>query len=1058
MLTVLFCIATVAGCSNGSESSNEPETPTDIEQGQTQGADGTQTEVVRVPGYHVIYDANGADSGTVPVDTNGYKTGDMATILDNTGNLQKEGYIFDGWVIYDEYTETFIFNDIVIGGNPTYINPGDEIFVGRDIKLLAYWAKRKVAITIPNGMVFDGLRSLRLYWQSASENAPTGEYTITVSGLANTMADVPIFTELTPYENAQFIVDLSDVTIKSKASFSVGQCEPLKEVKLPISLTAVSAGAFKDCTNLERVVFGSLTGWFFQPEDSTEWQQLDVANPEENAIYLKNGGGCEKRIPVTSILLSQTSISLFVGETETITVIVLPEDATDKTVVWESSDTSVATVYEGKIYARAVGDAIISATIGDVVNSVLVSVVKIPVTDMQLSETSLIIDIGNSKSIEITFIPENATDTSIQWKSEDTSIAVVENGVITGVGVGETIITATSNGITKDITVRVKEKVVSIESISLSAETLYMDREQSVRLVATVLPENATNKTIAWESSDTSVATVDNGIVMGVGYGKATITATAGAESATAVVIIRVPVEKVELSSDFLAMNVGSSETLIATVYPLNATDAEITWESSNESVATVDNGIITGVGYGKATITATAGAKSATVIVVIRVPVEKIELSSDFLAMNVGSSETLIATVYPLNATDAEIIWESSNESVATVDNGTITALSGGTTTITATCGDFSNSCLITVYVPVSDITLSETSISVIKDCLYKIRASVLPADATDKAVTWSSDDTTVAKVERGLIEAVGVGNAVITVSAGNVTKTIRVTVTAGSGTVAVSGLLLSATQAVLQVGDTKTIIATVNPINADDANVSWVSADESIATVKYGTITAISQGSTTITATVGTVSKTIQVTVVPASIPVSAITISPNVYSLAAGKTKTLIATLLPAMATERNVTWSSSDDSVATVSSSGVVTGKKSGIVTITATADSGVAADAAFVVSETGLVVSIPKDAVYSNDDFIALDYERNGTVYTFKATSPVECAYIAFYVNGEQKLIWGNVTNAEYALDVATLEEKYVSVYAFGFYSKDNNGAYNDFISSKNQISIEVPKE
>ena len=166
-----------------------------------------------------------------------------------------------------------------------------------------------------------------------------------------------------------------------------------------------------------------------------------------------------------------------------------------------------------------------------------------------------------------------------------------------------------------------------------------------------------------------------------------------------------VDVESVSLNKSETTITIGGTETLTATVAPDNATDKTVTWTSSDESVATVANGVVTAVGVGEAVITATAGEKSATCTVTVApIPVSSVTLNKGETTIAIGGTETLTATVAPDNATDKTVTWTSSDETVATVDNGVVTAVAVGTATITATAGEQSATCTVTVNDPQVD------------------------------------------------------------------------------------------------------------------------------------------------------------------------------------------------------------------------------------------------------------------------------------------------------------------------------------------------------------------
>ena len=160
-----------------------------------------------------------------------------------------------------------------------------------------------------------------------------------------------------------------------------------------------------------------------------------------------------------------------------------------------------------------------------------------------------------------------------------------------------------------------------------------------------------------------------------------------------------VPVSGIMVSPGSLSLAVGSSATLTATIYPSEASGLDIDWSSSDPSVATVNNGTVTAVKKGEATILATAGGKAGTCYVVVIHEVESVSIDNDYLTVEVGENLQLTATVIPEDAKYNGIVWSSDNESVATVDeNGLVAGIATGTAVITATAGSKSASCSVTV------------------------------------------------------------------------------------------------------------------------------------------------------------------------------------------------------------------------------------------------------------------------------------------------------------------------------------------------------------------------
>ena len=332
-----------------------------------------------------------------------------------------------------------------------------------------------------------------------------------------------------------------------------------------------------------------------------------------------------------------------------------------------------------------------------------------------------------------------------------------------------------------------KEKDVAVTSVSLSQLTAEMVVGETVQLVATVLPSDATDKSVIWASSKLSVATVSvSGKITAVAEGISTITASAGGKSANCTVTVikgYVAVTSVTLNKTELALEKGQAETLTATISPADATDQVVTWSSSASAVVSVDNsGRVTAVAGGNAVITAKAGEKQASCTVVVNVPVERITLNRESITLDEGATTTLVATVNPYDATDKTVAWSSSNDEIAMVDgSGKVTAVNAGEATITAKAGEKTAACRIIVqrYIAVASVTLNKTELTLLKGQSETLVATVVPDDATDKAVTWSSSDVSVASVnEEGKVTAIKEGSAIITAKSGGKQATCVITV----------------------------------------------------------------------------------------------------------------------------------------------------------------------------------------------------------------------------------------------------------------------------------------
>ena len=228
------------------------------------------------------------------------------------------------------------------------------------------------------------------------------------------------------------------------------------------------------------------------------------------------------------------------------------------------------------------------------------------------------------------------------------------------------------------------------------------------------------------------------------------------------------PVTELTLNKTSVTLFAGESEILAASVFPM---DARIQWSSTSPAVASVDqNGKVTGLDNGTAIIIVASadGTKTATCMVTVIVPVTGVSLDRSSAEIIKGESITLTATVSPSNATDKNVIWTSSDPSVATVSqSGVITAVKAGSTTVIATTSDGGKTaaCEIVVIVPVKSISLDKESMELIEGDSANLTATIGPDDATDKRITWNSSDKSIATVSsEGSVVAVRSGTVTIT------------------------------------------------------------------------------------------------------------------------------------------------------------------------------------------------------------------------------------------------------------------------------------------------------
>lgn len=625
------------------------------------------------------------------------------------------------------------------------------------------------------------------------------------------------------------------------------------------------------------------------------------------------------------IAVSPADATMKVGdELELSVTVVTPSDAVspDNGVVWESSDETKATVdRNGKVKA-------VSPTDGDKVVTITATAKYAPANQAEKAKATCKIKIvkagdeSNPSEIKVqsitvtgsntvgvgqttteplvaTVSPYNASNKAVTWSSEDTTKATVsEDGKVTGVAEGKAVIKATAkdgSGVSGQLEVTVtKEAAVTVTGVTVDAAKKTIKVGEETQATATVAPAEA-NQAVTWTSADNTIATVDaTGKIKGVAAGKVKIIATSVADTTkSGEVEITVDAEdpavtvtgvKVEAAAE---VEVGKTITAKATVEPAGANQA-VTWESSDKTKATVDDkGVITGVAAGEVTITAKSvadPAKSGTAKVTVKaapvtdVKVTGITLKADKKTIKVGAKTTVKATVAPENATNKELTWTMDNKAV--------------------------------------------------KDKIATIKPS-----ADTQSVTVTAKKAGTLKLTATAKDGSG--------------KTATISIKIEKKVVKVKSVKLSADYKIAKVGSKVKLTATVAPKDATKKAVEWKTSDKKLATVKKGVVTINKKaklkkkGKTyvTITATATDGSKkkaTVKIEIVK-KVTVKKVKVT-GAKTVKAGKKVTLKATLTPAIAGNKGVTWKTSNKKWATVSSKGVVASKKAGkgkTVKITAT---------------------------------------------------------------------------------------------------------------------------
>lgn len=662
-----------------------------------------------------------------------------------------------------------------------------------------------------------------------------------------------------------------------------------------------------------------------------------------------------QKTPVASVVVRPSHVDASAGAQTQLTAVAYDagqNELTDRAIIWSSSNTGVATVdANGMVTATGPGNASITATAEGKNDVATITVTQAPVASVSITPSPLSMSVGQSTGLTA-LVRDDAgnllSGRTVAWSSSNTAVATISpSGVVTAVAAGTTTITATSEGKSGSATVTVTNFAVATVNVQPQSNTIIQG--SSVQLSATLTDVNgapATNRAVSWSSSNNSIATVNSsGLVSGVAVGSVTITATSEGKTGSATVTVQPkPVATVTVTPATVSLNPGQTAPLNVVLKDQSGavlTGRTIAWTTSNSAVATVSStGTVTAVGGGTATITATSEGKSGTsVVTVTLIPVGSVAVSPTSASIPATTTLGLNVVVKDINGTvvtDRVVTWTSSNTSAATVSSsGVVTGVAIGTATITATSETKSGTATVTVtQAPVSSVSVTPQTPSVVIGTTTLLAA--IPRDAngvvlTGRAVTWSSSNPVVAIVSAaGAVTGITLGTATITATSEGKTGTASVTVVP----VPVAMVTVSPVSANVFVGATQSFTAIMKDAGGQTLTgrtASWTSSNPAVATVvsSTGVVTGVDVGTAVITATSEGKSGTATVTIL--RLPVGTVTVTPSPATVVGTQTVQLTATVKDqngVVVTDRTVTWSTSNASLAPVSSNGLVTGNNTG----------------------------------------------------------------------------------------------------------------------------------
>lgn len=515
----------------------------------------------------------------------------------------------------------------------------------------------------------------------------------------------------------------------------------------------------------------------------------------------------------------------------------------------------------------------------------------------------------------------------------------------------------------------VESNLVNVTGVSLNASTLTLAKKGEAVLYATVAPSNATYKTVAWSSSNTSVAEVTNGVVYGKNAGTATITCTTtnGGRTATCDVTV--------LASEVLATGFKFYK------YAARNGEEYVPYSEMNPEDT-----------------------------------LSFMELGTGFITVNVQPYSVTNGEVN-FSVSDPSILSASLTSHINFANSIQLKPLHSGTTKITFSTTDGSN-ITSSVYVQITpDPTIKVTGVKILKKAITlaakekdTLSVQIFPVDATNTSVEWTSEDATIASVlkeiggNRGVVTAKNLGKTgpvkiICTTKDGGYSDTCVVNVIAKR--ISVTGLSLNQTSKTLSIGETLQLTPIFTPSNATNQNIYWYTDNDTIISLHDGLVRALHEGVDTVRCISedGCFEAKCVITVQEyhENIPVTGVTIDERTLQLVVGETKTLTASVYPLNATNKTVIWTSSNSTVATITNSGAVIPLTPGISTI---------------ICETS-------DGHFKAECYIVVVDDNSETDYSFEPTTISSIRYeasdLSFGEMPEQGCVFVGLSNNDYAL-------------------------------------------
>lgn len=831
----------------------------------------------------------------------------------------------------------------------TTIDITDSIQLNRTSLTIVVGQKEQLSVKL------NSIYSGNVTWKSSDSSYVTvNETTGLIEGKKVTVNDIVITATL---DAGDGVYKTATCVVKVEATVSGYTLDPSTEQQLLVGEHLVVAAKIKQSVTVAPLNWVSSDPSVFTVEQSADAKTATITAVAggKATLFVYNKTNDEDkslditvRVPIDEISFKSADLSVELykgGYNMKDEVTYGPKNATDTSLKWASSNTSVVEVdKDGYMKLNGAGTTLVSVYPAynpyNVMASCLVTVIGTP-ESMKLSQNEVTMNVGDSVPITVDFTPKNTT-TGMTWYPDKDGIVTInydeERRIATFAGVAPgqvNVNVVTTEGLITNVKVTVKQPSTAIK---IEPSSLIIKTGTTEQLTAKFTPATSTD-TVVWKSYNTSIATVDaNGKVIGKKSGETFVEARAyNGKTATTLdvvqVIVRDGITSIKQDEARKRVYVGNTITIVPVFVPETAYNKEMKWTVADSGIAKVtasgtSNVKVTGVKPGTTMVvgTSTDGGFSVSYLVdVLAKPVAnntKVTVSPTTKYLKKGKSFYITATV--TGSSNKKVKWTSSNKKVATVTSGgKVKGKKIGTAYIKATAKDGSGAyarCKVRVVRKVTKIKLNKYTGRLLVGSTMKLKATVLPKNATIKSVKWSTNKKTVATVSSSG-RVLGVGEGIVKIKAKakdgsgkSATCIIRVT-----EPIEATGIDVENSQITVAKGKTAQSGITLNPSNST-TKITYHSDNKKVATVnKYGKIKTKRAGEATI---YGTTENGLY-----GYCDVLVVDLNRKAVTLRQYDTEQLHVNEI-----STGVTWYSRNINIATVSSSGLVTGRKKGTTTI------------------------------------------------------------------------------------------------------------------------------